>query len=113
FGLIFLLICVEEISGQQAAVSFSNIGVQNGMSSSWVTSLCRDSEGLMWIGTNRGLNRFDGYQITNFEANPGDSASLSNNFISSIAEDNDSNLWVGTTFGINIKNIHSQSFQQV
>ena len=108
-----LLVCIPFLYAQQPAIRFSNIGVRHGMNSNWATTLCRDSDGFMWIGTNRGLNRFDGYNISTFESDANDSTSLSSNYISSIAEDCDSNLWVGTTFGLNIKKLGSQQFQQV
>ncbi|QGY44072.1 response regulator [Maribellus comscasis] len=113
YPALFIFGSAFQLYAQNIPANFSNIGVSDGMTSNWVTSLHRDSEGLMWIGTSRGLNRFDGYQITNFEANAEDSASLSNNFISVVAEDSESNLWVGTTFGLNIKNLHSRSFKRV
>src|SRR5665648_939977 len=108
-----LLLSTVNLYAQHTSVNFSNISVRNGMSSNWVTSLCRDSDGFMWIGTNRGLNRFDGYNLTTFELNSNDTTSLSNNFIASIAEDKDSNLWVGTTFGLNIREHNSQSFHRI
>lgn len=103
----------RHLEAQQPAISFSNIGARNGMSSNWVTSLCQDADGLMWIGTNRGLNRFDGYNMIVFESRSEDSTSLSNNHISCIKEDDHQNLWVGTTFGINIKALDSQSFRRI
>jgi signal transduction histidine kinase/ligand-binding sensor domain-containing protein/DNA-binding response OmpR family regulator len=112
-GLVLVLLFTGHCLAQESTINFSNIGVQNGMTSNWITSLCRDSDGFMWIGTNRGLNRFDGYNIAAFEYDAADSTRLSNNYIACIAEDNDSNLWVGTTFGINLKPLHSQHFQQI
>jgi ligand-binding sensor domain-containing protein len=47
----------RHLEAQQPAISFSNIGARNGMSSNWVTSLCQDADGLMWIGTNREIYR--------------------------------------------------------
>ncbi|MGV8138781.1 MAG: two-component regulator propeller domain-containing protein [Mangrovibacterium sp.] len=94
-------------------VSFSNVGARNGMSSDWVTALCQDRDGFVWIGTNRGLNRFDGHNMTVFEARPGDTTSLTNNTISCIREDLLQNLWVGTSFGINIRHAGSLSFRQI
>ena len=111
--IVFLLLFAGTFYAQKATISFSNIGVRNGMTSNWTTSLGRDSDGFIWIGTNRGLNRFDGYNIKIFEYDANDSISLSNNYIACITEDQDSNLWVGTTFGINIKELNSQSFHQV
>ncbi len=111
--IAFLLLFNKDGLAQEPTINFSNIGVQDGMTSNWITSLCRDSDGFIWIGTNRGLNRFDGYNITSFEYDAADSTCLSNNYIASMAEDHDANLWVGTTFGINIKSLHSQQFQQI
>lgn len=83
------------------------------MTANWVTAICRDSEGLMWMGTNRGLNCFDGYNITGYESQSGDSTSLSNNFISCITEDKQQNLWIGTTYGVNIKKPELTAFEQI
>jgi signal transduction histidine kinase/ligand-binding sensor domain-containing protein/AraC-like DNA-binding protein len=73
----------------------------------------RDSNGFIWTGTKRGLNRFDGYNVINFESNSDDSLSLSNNIINCITEDNQSNLWIGTGFGISIMNSNTNRFTQI
>lgn len=113
FPVLFLLAGTKSLEAQPPSVSFSHIGARNGMSSNWVTALCQDADGFMWIGTNRGLNRFDGYNMVVFESHSDDSTSLSNNNISCIREDSHQNLWVGTTFGINKKESGAQSFQQI
>jgi len=53
----------------------------------------------MWFGTFNGLNRYDGYQVTSYLANPQDSLSLSSNVITCLYEDSQQNLWVGTRLG--------------
>lgn len=111
--VIIWLISASHVVAQQTAINFSNIGTRKGMSSNWVTAICRDSDGFIWVGTNRGLNRFDGYNITTFEYGAGDSTTVSDNYISCIAEDKHSNLWVGTTFGVNVKGVDEESFHQI
>ena len=111
--LIVLLASVGQLKAQQTTINFSNIGTKQGMLSNWVTSLCRDSDGFIWVGTNRGLNRFDGYNIITFEHQADDTTSLSDNYIWSIAEDTHSNLWIGTTQGVNIKKVDEQSFHRI
>ncbi|GET28744.1 two-component regulator propeller domain-containing protein [Prolixibacter sp. SD074] len=111
--VIALLVSVVQLMAQQTAINFSNISTRRGMSSNWVTSLCRDSDGFIWVGTNRGLNRFDGYDIATFEYRTGDSTSISDNYISCIAEDDNSNLWVGTRNGVNIKSVDEENFHQI
>lgn len=102
-----------DVAARHTNLVFSNAGTEQKLSSSWVTALCRDRQGYMWVGTNRGLNRFDGYYMSHFTAVPGDSLSLTNNHITAIAEDPDSNLWIGTSYGVNIKPPGSHLFRQV
>ncbi|MGE5776970.1 MAG: two-component regulator propeller domain-containing protein, partial [Chloroflexota bacterium] len=63
-----------------------------------VTSIFRDSEGALWVGTLSGLNRFtprnNGFE--HFFNVAGDSASLSSDVISIIFEDSRRQLWIGT-----------------
>lgn len=55
----------------------------------------------MWIGTQDGLNSFDGKAFTHFEHDPMDANSLSNKYILKIGEDAKGYIWVGTAFGLN------------
>ena len=54
----------------------------------------------MWFGTRRGLDRYDGYSITNYRHVRGDSTSLPDNYIEFVREDRDSVLWIGTRKGL-------------
>jgi two-component system sensor histidine kinase ChiS len=61
--------------------------------------MLQDSQGFIWIGTQDGLNRFDGYTFTVYKNDPDDANSLSLNSILSLHEDDDGALWVGTWGG--------------
>lgn len=78
-------------------------GNENSLSSNQVSTIFEDSKGIMWIGTELGLNRFDRKNklFTRFVNDPDDSTSLSNNRVSGIAEDRLGNIWVGTRMGLN------------
>ncbi len=80
----------------QDAVMFRHLTVNQGLSQGSVVSILQDSHGLMWFGTQDGLNRFNGYNFTVFKNTPADTASLNNNFIVTIAEDSSKTLWIGT-----------------
>ena len=73
----------------------------NGLTQTHVTVVFQDSIGFLWIGTQDGLNKYDGYSFQHFRNQPLDSNSISNNYISSIDEDSDGNLWIGTNRGLN------------
>jgi signal transduction histidine kinase/ligand-binding sensor domain-containing protein len=64
-----------------------------------VNCILHDSKGLMWFGTNDGLNRYDGYAFTVYKHDPDDPHSLSHNRVWSLYEDASGALWVGTYGG--------------
>ncbi len=67
--------------------------------------------GFMWFGTQDGLNKYDGYEITTYKNIEGDSTSLSYNDVSVIFEDNEQNLWIGTQGrGLNIYDREKDTF---
>ncbi len=80
-------------------VKFEQISLEQGMSQSSVRCILQDSRGFMWMGTEDGLNKFDGYSFTVYKPNPDDPHSISSNFIRSICEDHAGNLWIGTNGG--------------
>ena len=73
----------------------------DGLSSNYIRTLFQDHAGFMWIGTENGLNRFDGNHFVTYRFDPDDSTSISNNWILSLHEDSSYNLWVGTQRGLN------------
>jgi ligand-binding sensor domain-containing protein/serine phosphatase RsbU (regulator of sigma subunit) len=73
----------------------------NGLTHTHITALHQDSTGFLWIGTQDGLNKYDGYGFQQFRNQPSDSNSISNNYIWSIDEDSYGNLWIGTGRGLN------------
>jgi ligand-binding sensor domain-containing protein/signal transduction histidine kinase len=78
---------------------FDNYSVTEGLSQSSALSLLQDSRGFLWVGTEDGLNRFDGTNFRIYRADPDDPSSLSNNYVGALAEDKNGNLWIGTYGG--------------
>lgn len=86
-------------------MSFKNITIEDGLSQSSVNTLYQDTNGYMWIGTNDGLNRYNGYDFKVYSYNDKDKNSISNNFIIDVTEDNSGNIWVGTANGLSKINL--------
>lgn len=86
-------------------INFQNINIEDGLSQSLAEYIYQDSFGYMWIGTNDGLNRYNGNEFKVYKNIKNDKNSISNNSISSIVEDNYKNLWVGTDDGLNKINL--------
>ena len=93
-------------------LSFKNIGLENGLSNLSVSSFCEDDLGYIWIGTSRGLNRFDGNNFESFFFVDGDSTSLYHDFVTSIIV-KDKKLFIGTNNGLNSFDIESEKMQRI
>lgn len=96
--IIFLLTSLHAGSQQ---FFFTNYPIEKGLSQSVVNCVFQDSRGYIWVGTQNGLNRFNGYNFEIFSYDPADSTSLSNSWVYSIDEDRQGNLWIGTKGGLN------------
>ncbi|MCJ7468229.1 MAG: ATP-binding protein [Maribacter sp.] len=80
----------------------------NSLSHNTINNILKDHQGIIWIGTVDGLNRFDPQTevFTHYFHDPDDPESLSESDITAIYEDGDLNLWVGTTaMGLNLLDI--------
>ena len=82
-------------------INFKSLTIENGLSQSTVETILQDSNGYMWIGTNDGLNKYNGYSFKKYEHDIYDKNTISSNYIVDIVEDNDGYIWVSTTNGLN------------
>jgi Signal transduction histidine kinase len=69
-------------------------------SSSLISTICQDRQGFIWVGTDYGLNRFDGYRFVTFLHDDNDTTSLGVNVVVRLFCDRDGQLWVGTNHGL-------------
>jgi ligand-binding sensor domain-containing protein len=83
----------------------------DGLTSSHVTAFAEDHHGFIWMGTDIGLNRFDGTHFSTFQANESDSTALINGRIMTICPDDKNNLLVGTYAGISLFDYHTGRFK--
>ncbi|MEO8672175.1 MAG: two-component regulator propeller domain-containing protein [Tahibacter sp.] len=80
-------------------VHFRAYGTAQGMSQATTRVITQDRNGFIWIGSQDGLNRFDGYGFRVYKSDRDDPWSLSQNHVWSLAADPDGSLWVGTQAG--------------
>lgn len=91
-------LCTFSIA-QQPNFYFNRITTENGLSHNKVNCIISDKRGFIWLGTDDGLNRYDGHKFTIFRNDPQNSASISGNIITDILEDEQENLWIATADG--------------
>ncbi|WP_169739245.1 hybrid sensor histidine kinase/response regulator [Dyadobacter crusticola] len=85
--------------GQSKPIHFRHLTTENGLTDNNVNCIFQDSKGFIWIGTNGGLNRYDGHEFKIYQNSERDQNTLSNNVVTSIAEDKAGNIWVATSGG--------------
>lgn len=87
------------VFGQFHEIKFDRIGTDKGLSQNSVTCILQDHRGAVWIGTQDGLNVYDGYQFNVFRHDPDDRFSISDHHIQCLYEDPTGNIWIGTLSG--------------
>lgn len=70
------------------------------LTSNIVTCIVQDKKGYIWIGTEHGLNKFDGYRCSNYLHSDKDSTSITHNTIVTLFVDSRGNLLIGTNGGL-------------
>ncbi|GLR19856.1 sensor histidine kinase [Portibacter lacus] len=89
--------CIGELQAQELPLQVlrQNEGLTS--NETWSRSnLCVDKYGFVWIGTQGGLNRFDGYEIKTFKGSNTGTLDIPNNKITAIIEDDFGHLWLGS-----------------
>jgi signal transduction histidine kinase/ligand-binding sensor domain-containing protein len=88
-----------QVSAQGADIRFEHLTSEQGLSQNSVLCIIQDQQGFLWLGTEDGLNKYDGYKFTVYRYEPQDTNSLSDSYITALCEDLDGNLWIGTKEG--------------
>lgn len=99
---LLLFLCIAGLMLRAAAqeeINFTALTTKDGLSSNTVNVILKDKYGLLWFGTEDGLDKFDGTNFKVYRHKPGDSTTLGANEVLSIHEDRSGNLWIGTSGG--------------
>ena len=99
----------REAAAQSAR--FTHLSVEHGLSQSSVQQILQDRRGLLWFGTQEGLNRYDGYRFIVHRARDQDGF-LRDHDITALVEDDEGDLWVGTSKGLYRYDLDSGRFEQ-
>ena len=99
FIVCLFVLFVSTITPQKNKIKFEHLSLEHGLSSNGVFCIIQDRRGFMWFATFDGLNKYDGYSITEYKSDPHDLQSLSDNKVSSIIEDQNGVIWVGSYGG--------------
>ena len=105
FVLFFLLLLFLPFKthSQKTPFNLLHYGLEDGLSQVTINDMVFDDSGFLWIGTQEGINRFDGKLFKQYKYSKNDTLGLSGNFITKLFKDSEGNIWIGTARnGLNI-----------
>ena len=100
FLTVFFWLLFRQLPVSGQGVLFSSFFAEKDLSSQNITCFLQDSRGFMWIGTQDGLNCFNGKTIKIYKHDYLDPNSLADNLIINMCEDKEGAIWVATAWGI-------------
>lgn len=113
--LACLLACGTIASAQHrpGMVSFARLALPDDVPAHLTTAMAQDAQGLLWIGTQGGLVRYDGYGYKVFRARAGDPQALGGSYIRALHAASDGRMWVGTiSSGLSVFDPRTERFTQ-
>ena len=113
----FIFICVQIfylsfLFAAENEYQFEIITTRNGLSDNDIRAVTDDRYGFVWLATDEGFNRYDGYEVKNYNSNPFDTTALSGNRIWDIFKDQDGDVWALTDKGVDLYHYGKNSFQR-
>ncbi len=104
-AMLVLLTTLQAVATGNGADSrpeiiFDHVTVSDGLSQNSIQSVLQDDCGYLWIATQDGLNRYDGYSFTVYRRSA-DETGLTDNVVWSLYQDSEGALWIGTGAGLN------------
>ena len=104
------LVLPSRLYAQTSEMRFEHLSLQQGLSDGIVTCVLQDRKGFLWVGTEDGLNRYDGYRFIVYKQSPTRSHRLHSSHILSLYEDHQGVLWIGTEEGLHTYNRSTDRF---
>ena len=109
YFFVFFIYSLFNCYGQDSPIYFSHLTRENGLSNSTIQTIVQDSKGFIWIGTDNGLNKYDGYQFYIYRKE-NSQRKISGNVIYHMIVDSRQRMWVINSYGISLYNEKLDTF---
>lgn len=108
-AILYIYLFVFLCSFGQTDYRFTNYTINEGLSQSSVTCIVQDEVYTLWVGTQDGLNRYNGreFKIYNSDNTPG----LKTDYYTCATTDRKGDIWFGTVNGLSHFNLKEETFQ--
>ncbi len=110
--LTYLYIIIGLLKATTILADTGKLYTSDKLSSGMITCICQDCYGFVWVGTEYGLNKFDGYSFTSYFHSRNDSTTIVDNEISTLFVDKEGHLWVGCSRGLASYDYEHDSFHR-
>nr|WP_229262268.1 two-component regulator propeller domain-containing protein [Duganella guangzhouensis] len=108
---VLLLWCAVALAGAPPrTLRFEQLSVEHGLAQETVLAIAQDKQGFIWLGTQAGLTRFDGYRTVTYKSAVSDPRSLVDNWVRVLHLDRSGQLWVGTDGGLDRYDSSTRTF---
>jgi len=85
--------------GTTADIIFRHLDESNGLANPVVSAFAEDGDGFLWVGSQSGLQRWDGYRFWSYKTALGVDTSIPDNLVQALYTDTRGRLWIGTSSG--------------
>jgi len=100
FSSVLALTLIVPAFGAGKSMRFLHLTQESSdLCSNSVNVICSDDDGMIWIGTNAGLNRFDGISTKSYRI---EEMKTESNDVTNLVKDSQGNIWIGTKGGISV-----------
>ena len=111
--MLFSIICIVQMLTCFSHAVTGRLYTSNDLSSSLIRCIIQDKYGFIWVGTNYGLNRFDGYKFSTYLCNPADTTTIQDNDIVKLYPYSKEFLFVATNRGLYKYSYLTNCFQHI
>lgn len=95
----------------EVPVISDHLTIKDGLSNNFVTDIIQDKRGFIWIGTESGLNRFDGENFTTFSMK---NSAIAGNAVQCLLYDQKHDkIWIGTKKGLSVLDCTTLIFETI
>ncbi|HMQ49477.1 MAG TPA: two-component regulator propeller domain-containing protein [Saprospiraceae bacterium] len=110
--MAFLILFIGTGLDAQVPLYFTHFTAKEGLSDNQVQCVFRDKLGYLWVGTAKGLNRFDGYQFKTYLPDAQNrQKSIGNENIQDIGQDEGGAIWIASTNGLHVFDPRTETFR--
>ena len=96
FAVVLLLVAATaHAQSRPGLVNFRRIAIPEDVPAHLCSAFAQDASGYLWIGTQGGLVRYDGYRFRAWTSDPANAATIGGSYVRALLAARDGTIWAG------------------